>query len=482
MSQESVERFREIWGKWSGGKYPQNAKLGQFLTALEDQTHAASVSSSGDLRAVQCILLDSESVGAPSRLAIHEVTRCLGDEWSMEDTKDVNFVQAMLLAVRPKAPSLAELMVAGRAAQRGRNSQQSLIPKWLNSAQGEPRRAGGSNVPTVSFVPRSAPSFANFDAAVEYLLTNSHQDLRFSGFSSQLLTALDELNLAIGQEVDSKAAVDWGDASASRQTLQDNKKSQWNYAHFGSDLNILLSHLIKRITALGSSLKVELVLRRLTELQGNAHGFNIYGKDLVQTLVQIKSEILQTHHTRETQSWQQEYRRWAEAVTALVQPQALASAEQQLLWWGQSRYCSPLRCSYRTLRSNLIETVWWAAVEVAEIGKPLEFAPLSAFLVNALETLGLDVNEKKPASDWLASLGEILKAYDDNIRKYVTPKDPLKSLAEKDALGLPVTWLRLKRTGELSSAVALNLELEIDLGEFSEWILGELLLDHRMAL
>ncbi|MBK7759368.1 MAG: hypothetical protein IPI35_23835 [Deltaproteobacteria bacterium] len=130
----------------------------------------------------------------------------------------------------------------------------------------------------------------------------------------------------------------------------------------------------------------------------------------------------------------------------------------------------------------MIKTVWWAAVEVAELGKPLEFAPLSAFLVNTLETLGLRVEDQRPASVWLSSLAEVLRAVPHELREHVTPKEPLRSLAEKDALGLPVTWLRLGSAGELSSAVALNLERPIDLGDFAEWLLGELLLDHRMAL
>ena len=275
--------------------------------------------------------------------------------------------------------------------------------------------------------------------------------------------------------------VNWGSTEPQMKMLRENSNQSWNYPSFSHELTTILQSLSEVLSSLGCTQALEPSLGRLIEIRAANHGFGGYGRDLVHILRQAKSEILRIHHIRETQSWQDEYRRWAEAVTAQAKSQTLASAEQKLLWWSQSRYCAPLRRPYRTLRADPIATVWWAAVEVAELGKPLEFAPLSAFLVNTLETLGLDVNEKKSASAWLASLAEVLKAVPSELRTHVTPKDPLKSLAEKDALGLPVTWLRLEKEGELSSAVALDLELEIDLGDLAEWLLGELLLDHRMA-
>ena len=313
MSQESIKLFKEIWSDWGLGKHPTGANLQDFIAALEEEASSASAGSDLELRVVQCILLDAESVGAASRPVLNEVTSCLGADWSMGDMKEVAFVQAMLIAVWPTAPALAGLMVAGRIAQRGRNNQKPRLSAWLTS----------------------------------------------------------------GQEND--------------------------------------------------------------------------------------------------------YQRWAEMDAEETQSQMIDAAEQKLLWWGQARYCSLLRCPYRAIRTDAIKTVWWAAVEVAELGTLLEFAPLSAFLVNTLETLGLPVDDKRPASVWLSSLTEVLRAVPQELRDHVIPKEPLRSLAQKDALGLPVTWLRLGGAGELSSAVALDLECLIDLGDFAEWLLGELLLDHRMT-
>jgi hypothetical protein len=313
VSQESIERFKEIWSSWGLGRFPMGANVQEFISALEEEAGSSSDGSTLELRVVQCILLDAESVGAAGRPVWNEVTSCLGADWSMGEMKEVAFVQAMLIAVWPTAPALAALTVAGRTTQRGRENQKPQISAWLTS----------------------------------------------------------------GQEVD--------------------------------------------------------------------------------------------------------HDRWAGMDAEETQSQMIGAAEQKLLWWGHSRYCSPLRCPYRAIQTDSIKTVWWAAVEVAALGALLEFAPLSAFLVNTLETLGLRVDDERPASVWLSSLAEVLRAVPHELREHVVPKEPLRSLAEKDALGLPVTWLRLGRSGELSSAVALDFERPIDLGGFAEWLLGELLLDHRMA-
>lgn len=480
MSQESIERLSEIWSAWGFTRYPQVAKLSDFLEPLEAEAHSKA-GSHLDLRAVQCLLLDPEHVQAAHRPALRDATRCLPAEWRVGSEVDIAFVQAMLLAVRPKAPALAELMVAGRSAQRGREKQKPRLDAWLNSGRWEGVRHAGGSTRAPDFAVRSSPSFPKVDGAVAYLSMNTRQALLYPAIAPPLIDALSELNSAINEEFGKPDKAPWGEVEASITVLLQGTTLNMDFPSFCGDLIAIIEYLLRRLHAFSGSATLEPSLGKLKELRNESSKFSAYGRDLIHLLVGLKTEILRIHHVRETQSWQDEYRQWAEAVTTQAQSQMLASAEQKLLWWGQSRYCSPLLLPYRALRADPIATVWWAALEVAELGKPLEFAPLSAFLVNTLEKLGLDVNEKKSASAWLSSLAEVLKAVPSELRKHVTPKDPLKSLAEKDALGLPVTWLRLEKEGELSSAVALDLELEIDLGDLAEWLLGELLLDHRMA-
>lgn len=482
MSQESIERLKEIWSSWGLGRYPMGANVQEFISALEEEAGSAPEGASLELLAVQCILLDSESVGASNRPALTDVTTCLGADWSMGDMKDVAFVQAMLLAVRPTAPVLAELMVAGRAAQRGRDKQKPRLGAWLTSGRRESIRQVIGSINAPKLTPRPPPSFAHVDAAVEHLSKNTGQALPYSAIAPHLLKALDELNVAIHKVRGAVPRVNWGATEPQMKMLRENANQPWNYPSFSHELTTILQTLSEGLSSLGCTQAIEPSLGRLIEIRATNHAFGGYGRDVVHILRQVKSELIRIHYIRETQSWHEEYRRWAEAVTVQAQSQMLASAEQKLLWWGQSRYCSPLRLPYRSLRAAPIDLVWWAAVEVAELGKLLEFAPLSAFLVNTLETLGLDVTESRPASAWLSSLAEVLRAVQPELRRHVVPKDPLKNLAAKDALGLPVTWLRLGgEEGELSSAVALDLDLEIDLGDLAEWLLGELLLDHRMA-
>jgi hypothetical protein len=158
-------------------------------------------------------------------------------------------------------------------------------------------------------------------------------------------------------------------------------------------------------------------------------------------------------------------------------------AELDLLWWGQARYCHAEAKPYRQMRASADVVLWWAAYEAAENSLPLETEPAAAYLVETLQGLGQDVFEKKSLLRWIEGLHATLIRFADKAPRV---SERLSSLVAEDALGLPVTWTRLRaaRKEPLEGAVgevALDLDAEIDRGEWASWIFREVLLDLHLA-
>jgi hypothetical protein len=160
-------------------------------------------------------------------------------------------------------------------------------------------------------------------------------------------------------------------------------------------------------------------------------------------------------------------------------------SEAQLLWWGQARYSRRLHNPYRRI-TNPDERLWWMAWEASELAVGLEVEPAASFLVESMLQLGDDVDHKLPLKQWLQSLMSVLRR--SEWRHGLA--NQLEELAKADCLGLPVTWARLQtenaeEPGALIENVArealgMDLDAEIDRGEWASWVFREALLDWHL--
>ena len=99
-----------------------------------------------------------------------------------------------------------------------------------------------------------------------------------------------------------------------------------------------------------------------------------------------------------------------------------------------------------------------------------------------LHQLGHDLAEKRPLGAWMRELHPLLLTE----AKVVPAAKELAELVGEDALGLPVTWLRLHVNETLddttmAEAMGLPLDTEVDRGQWAAWIFRELSLDLALA-
>jgi hypothetical protein len=122
-----------------------------------------------------------------------------------------------------------------------------------------------------------------------------------------------------------------------------------------------------------------------------------------------------------------------------------------------------------------------AAIESSLLSEKLDVEPAAAFLVETLHALGHDVFEKKPVRAWMDGLHAALSREGD---RAASLSDPLIKIATEDARGLPVTWvwLQAKQPSLVGAdeATGINLDAEIDRGEWASWVFRESLLDIRL--
>jgi hypothetical protein len=159
--------------------------------------------------------------------------------------------------------------------------------------------------------------------------------------------------------------------------------------------------------------------------------------------------------------------------------------EVHLLWWGQARYSPRLRKPYRRIK-NPNERLWWMAWEASELSSGLDVEPAASFLVESLVQLGDNVNQKLPLKQWIQDFITVLRGAEWRPRM----ANHLEALAKADCLGLPVTWARLQAEkadapGAVLEEVArealgMDLDAEIDRGEWASWVFREALLDWHL--
>jgi hypothetical protein len=214
--------------------------------------------------------------------------------------------------------------------------------------------------------------------------------------------------------------------------LADNIGQTWNFNSFGTQLKTVLTDYRDAFTAIGSFLQ---------ELPS-----------------QVSPAAQQQHNHRD--------------------------AELDLLWWGQARYCHALAIPYRNLaRTDAESALWWATYEAANLSLSLQTAPAAAYLVETLHSLDQDVFERKSLIQWIEATHAVLLTAGD---KAPPVGKRLTSFVDSDALGLPVTWARLKAARKeplvnVGEARALDVGAEVDRGEWVSWIFRELLLDLHLA-
>ncbi len=172
-----------------------------------------------------------------------------------------------------------------------------------------------------------------------------------------------------------------------------------------------------------------------------------------------------------------------DAIVATAQERAVA-ARNDLLWWGQARYSHALRKPYRRF-DNAEDVTFWAPLEAAKLAHAAgaDIEPSACYVVEVLRALDRDVNETRPLRDWMRSLLDTLRATGD---KTAPPSTTLTTLASEDALGMPVTWVRLRAAEKkdlegAAEAIALPLDETLDRGQWAAWIFRESLLDLRLG-
>lgn len=158
--------------------------------------------------------------------------------------------------------------------------------------------------------------------------------------------------------------------------------------------------------------------------------------------------------------------------------------ELELLWWGQARYCHTQRSPYRRLFKDPAQrdlSFVHACMEAAERAKTLDPEPAAAFLIETLDDIGWDVDERRPIRAWMDNTTAALKTAGS------APAlcQALHALATRDCLGLPATRARLTARGvpEQADVPALSdaETLEIDRGQWATWLFKEQILNLRMS-
>lgn len=149
---------------------------------------------------------------------------------------------------------------------------------------------------------------------------------------------------------------------------------------------------------------------------------------------------------------------------------------QELLWWGQARYCHLARQPFRRI-DDPTRVIWLAAREAAERAFDLPVEPAASYLQETLASLGHTVTEHRPLWDWLRSLRTAIHS------------DPpgaipatLTQLLEQDALGVPVSLLCVRPDVSdevLRDALGAPADISLDLGEWAAWIYRELVFQLR---
>lgn len=149
---------------------------------------------------------------------------------------------------------------------------------------------------------------------------------------------------------------------------------------------------------------------------------------------------------------------------------------QELLWWGQARYCHLAKTPYRRI-DDPARALWLAAREAAERAHDVPVEPGASYLQEMLAALGHSLGERRPLRAWLADLRPALQR-----EPRPTPPAALKKAIERDAYGIPVTLLCTSPAVAddiLHNNLGVPGDVVLDRGEWAAWVFRELVFQLR---
>ena len=427
MEEQLLPRFSGIWRDWGFDAPTRTERLPEALTALHAWGQEHGQGGAPALRVCQVLALDAERPGVLTRASTRLVLDVVDSVWPLFD--NLHLLQAMIVAACP-TPALGELVPV--SAQLGRTKHVASIQRWLTKRNSRASQSPGAE---------------GVAASLQWLWDNRESAVTSNSYGPHLASFLAGISASSDLTVESREFA--GGAIAKVRECAE-RNAPW------SDLVVPLVESIESVWA------------------GTRPGF---GSPRARRAfwALLKSGGANWNWATASQYVLPEMY----ALAALVRRDG---ASNDLLWWGQARYCHTLQQPYRKLTSEPLQALWWAAREVAERAEALPFAPTAAYLVNTLEAMGLDVGEKRPARAWLEALRAALESLPAEHSRTVQVAEPLRQLAEEDATALPVTWVRLRSPGtDPLTAVALPLDQTIDLGDLATWVLGEVLLERRLT-
>lgn len=428
-----INLFDEIWREWGlrdaseGGAQARR----KALTALKDWLDGASSQPVRLFQAVQTLLAHPEVPSSPQNEAVKAVAKVISGDWNgyggTEPNRDLQFLQAMLLAVWPREGEdsvlgLACLWDTPWEVMKGRDAQKSRIRAWqaerrrLLLPSGKPLMVQwtpsltAENVSTSKFTVQAVqiPSEKELTAEVTIYARHVNNQTVKQPPIPLLYKALVDLNAA---------------STANAQQLQ-----EW-LERLGTETNRALANAAQQ------------TLNALQSL-----------KPIVTTLAQAQTP----------------------------------PAELNLLWWGQARYSYLAEKPFRLLHDP-DEVLLLAAEEIGERARTLPPEPTCAYLLETLHALGQDLHETQPLREWALRLLRALQKHNERLKSLSTT---LAEWTPKAALGLPVTQLRLlsqKSAGEeqllsvLETSTQLDLSQQVSRATWASWVQREFLLSWRLA-
>lgn len=486
---------------------------GRYQTALARmQGHLAGGATQPGiaLRAVQLLLLDPEQADRRQRSAVKEAARVLQEGWPGIE-RQILSMQALVMAAWPAEPSgwlrrlpgllgspLEEGVLPGRAVQRSQ-----ILAFWETARGGVEMPSAPPLVPTPLAVqlPLLAPDGLTAPAGLMHHLRSNR---RTAWTSDQFMGQVYEIIASIQKRATylSASCANFSfeprnaDFVTSLNHLSSANGPSWSLNNFGAQLHSVLAALVRPMKALLAQLgalglqhsdsSVDKHLAELQRRQGEAITFEQFSAPLIAVLEWLDAAYSQLpilDALNQVLAPQQ-----AALDAALRQARGEMQGRQELLWWGQARYCHHLQTPYRRLQGRDPEAVLlYAAFEAAARAGGLPIEPVAAYLCEVLHALGQDLSQRRSLREWMAAQHAALRAAP---LPALTPS--LSALAGEDPLGLPVTFLRLPTSqahawdGDLAqratAAVALPLDnLILDRAQWASWLLREALLDQALG-
>lgn len=502
------ERLRNLWNRWDLDVNAESTAM--YRRALEITAtwlDRGARDPATVLEGAQILQIDPENPGARTRGAVERLARELGTVWAGIERK-LPWMQALVLASWPDsgagafallplmAPALAEQGYRGRLMQK-----KDVLEWWTGATQAGLEGPGGMNlagVPESMEVAISAGPIVWFDLVAKVSICkhsihsekgqeNSNQGV-FSNVRDAIASVnaiLDGLASHMGFQIP---------AHSTRQPdmtrLTQAVNNSWKFSDYA---DALLNMLTWQTSVIGtiwltSNIRPAVNPRLASDLEflsARRATPNVPFHQVADALIGILDWI-DAH--LQFLVFQQPIllSAWAAQRSLIQERWTRSAAQQELLFWGQARYCHGLGKPYRRMKSNPDQILFWAAFEAAQRAACLPgceslVEPVTAYLCEVLHQLGLPTDDPQQARSlhaWLTGLQAVLSD---------APKlsGQLGALLQRDALGLPVSWLRAQgAAADMTQAMArtgLDLDLKLDLGQWASWIFRECLLDLRLA-